>query len=121
MDKIFIRGMRFFGRIGYFEHEKQSGQEFIVNVTIFTDLREAGRTDQLDKTVHYGEVFDKAKALMDEARCDLIETYAESLAQRVLQDYAMVKKVVVGIDKPDAPIDGSFQSVGVEIERSRDD
>jgi dihydroneopterin aldolase len=121
MDKIFLRGIRFFGRIGYFDHEKESGQAFVLNITIFADLREAGMTDRLDKTIHYGEVFDKAKALMDEARFDLIETYAERLAQLILSDYSLAQKVLVCIDKPNAPIDGDFDSVGVEIERSRDD
>ena len=36
--------------------ERKLGQKFRVDVTIDTDLREAGRTDDLDKTMSYAAI-----------------------------------------------------------------
>lgn len=39
------------------QQENVLGQKFIVNATLYCDLKEAGRTDRLDDTVSYAEVF----------------------------------------------------------------
>lgn len=119
MDEIFLKGVRLFGRVGFFDHEKTNGQEFVLDIVLQVDLKEAGESDDLEKTVSYADVFDDAKQLMDTSDYDLVETYAERLAQLILKKYQRVNRVVVSIGKPDAPIVGSFESVGVRIERGR--
>jgi dihydroneopterin aldolase len=49
----------------------------------------------------------------------LIERLAESIAQFILNKYKNVEKTKILVKKPQAPIKGEFDWMGVEIERSR--
>lgn len=120
MDKVFLEGIELFGYIGVFEHEKKNGQTFYVNIELDVDLKPAGRSDELAQTVSYAEVFSLAEQVMEEARCDLIETYAERLADEIFSYFNLVEGVSIEVRKPDAPIEGTFKSVGVKIIRTRD-
>lgn len=120
MDKVFLEEIELFGYIGVFDHEKKNGQTFYVNIELGLDLKPAGRSDVLAHTVSYAEVFALAEQVMEEARCDLIETYAERLSDEVFAYFNMVNQVSIEVRKPDAPIEGTFKSVGVKIVRTRD-
>ena len=50
---------------------------------------------------------------------NLIETLAESIADEILKDYPLVKKVQVKVHKPEAPINVEFKDVIVKIEKER--
>lgn len=121
MDRIILKGLRFHGHIGVFEHEKRDGQSFVVNIEIQLDLSSAGKSDDLVQTISYADVYEMAKSQMEASTCNLIEAYAEILAGSLLRKYGMAERVVVGVDKPNAPIDGEFESMGIVIDRSRHD
>ena len=72
MDKIYLENLEFFAYHGVFEHEKQNGQTFYVTVTLDLDLTEAGISDDLEKTVNYGEVYDVIADVTLNRRFDLI-------------------------------------------------
>lgn len=42
----------------------------------------------------------------------LIETVAEALAYTILRQHPLVQFAIVRVDKPEAPIDGTFGTVG---------
>lgn len=121
LDKVFLEGVELFGYIGVFEAEKRNGQTFYIDVELGVDLRNAGRSDILAQTVSYAEVFALAEQLMDEARFDLIESYAEQLSEEIFSYFDLVQTTKITVRKPEAPIDGNFQAVGITIRRSRDD
>ena len=56
MDKIKITGLKIFAHHGVFPEEKENGQDFYVNATLYLNCKPAGITDDLTKSVHYGEV-----------------------------------------------------------------
>ena len=56
MDKIEIKDLEIFANHGVFEEEKKLGQKFLVSITLFLDVRKAGRNDDLNESIHYGEV-----------------------------------------------------------------
>lgn len=121
LDTIFLEGIELFGYIGVLEHEKREGQTFYIDIELEVDLRKAGRSDALAQTVNYAEVFALAEQLMEEARYDLIESYAEQLSEEIFSYFDLVQTAVVTVRKPEAPIDGKFRSVGVTLRRRRDD
>ena len=55
-DRILLREIRFFGNHGATREEQDVGQWYAVDMDLFLDLGHAGRTDDLSKTVDYGEV-----------------------------------------------------------------
>ena len=55
-DEIRIDNLKVFAHHGYFQEEKEKGQNFFINAVLYTDLSKAGGSDKLEETVHYGLV-----------------------------------------------------------------
>ena len=53
MDKMTLKGMRFFGYHGVFPEENKLGQQYIVGLELKLDLSDAAQTDDLAYTVNY--------------------------------------------------------------------
>ena len=117
MDKIYINNLEFIGFHGVFSEEKKLGQKFLVSLELTVDTREAGKTGDLTKSVHYGLVAQDVEKLFLEKSIDLIETCAENIAEMVLRKYELVKEVKVIVKKPWAPLQMHFENVAVEITR----
>lgn len=118
-DKIFLTSMPFFGRHGVFAEETKLGQRFMVTVELCFDLRQAARADDLALTVNYGDVYNIVRMVVEGPPKKLVETVAEDIAAILLREYVMIDRLRVRVEKPGAPIAGVFDTVGVEIERSR--
>lgn len=117
-DHITLTGLRASAFHGVLEHERRTGQVFIIDVTVWLDLGAAAATDDLDQTVHYGELAEEVVAAVEGDPVDLIETVAERVAQVALR-HAAVTRTVVTVHKPSAPIAVPFADVSVTIERRR--
>lgn len=117
MDKIYINNLEFIGFHGVFPEEKKLGQKFLVSLELIVDTREAGKTGDLTKSVHYGLVAQDVERIFLEKSRDLIETCAENIAEMVLKKYELVKEVKVTVKKPWAPLQMHFENVAVEISR----
>ena len=81
MDKIKIENLEIYAYHGVFPEEKEKGQRFFINATLYTDLRKAGKTDDLTASTHYGEVALLLYEKMTEKSYDLIERAAEVFHQ----------------------------------------
>ena len=119
MDKIELTGMEFIGYHGCLPEERLSGQPFIVDAVMYLSLQEAGKSDDLGKTVNYAEVFEKVREIVEGEPLNLIEAVAERIAAAVLSDFPLVAKVEITLHKPEAPIKGLFKYAAVTVERSR--
>lgn len=120
MDEIKLKGMRFHGRHGCLDFEKEQGQTFVVNLQLALDLRRAGSSDDLQDTVNYAQVFETVRSVVEDERYDLIEAVAERIAARVLAEFSRIAEISVEVEKPKAPIEGAFDCVAVSIRRARD-
>ena len=119
-DKIFLKGLAFYGHHGVSPHEKALGQRFIVDVTLECDARAAGMSDDLADAVDYVPAYEIVKAVIEGESKDLIESVAEEIAGRIL-DALDVSAVSVTIKKPEVAIKGSILSyAGLEIYRRRE-
>ena len=68
-------------------------QKFVLSFELDVDLRQAGKNDDLTKTVHYGELAQKVEEEFTKTSYDLIEKAAEEICEFVLLNYPLVKKV----------------------------
>jgi 7,8-dihydroneopterin aldolase/epimerase/oxygenase len=119
-DRIELRGMHFEGRHGVLPDEATTAQPFDVDVVLELGLAAAGRTDELSRTVDYGDVFRRARAVVEEGpHVALIEALAERIAADLLAAHPAVDAVTVRVRKPRAPLPGTFGWAGVEIRRER--
>uniref|UniRef100_A0A7C1J817 7,8-dihydroneopterin aldolase n=1 Tax=Ammonifex degensii TaxID=42838 RepID=A0A7C1J817_9THEO len=118
MDRIFLEGMAFFARHGVHPAERESGQRFVVDVTLYVDVAAAGRTDDIARTIDYVDVYRRVEAVVCGRSFQLIEALAEAVAAAILAEFP-VWQVGVRVKKPGAPLPGYFESVGVEILRTK--
>jgi dihydroneopterin aldolase len=119
-DSITLTGLRITAHHGVFDFERENGQEFVIDVTVWLDFRAAASGDDLAHTIHYGELaVDVADAVRRDP-VDLIETLAERIADVVLAHEA-AERVRVTVHKPQAPIEIPFADVSVQIERVQSD
>ena len=119
MDKIHINKMEFYGYHGVFSEETRLGQRFTVDLTVEVDLSKAGRSDQLEDSINYAELYQVCKDVVEGPAVKLIETVAEKISTKILGDFNAISVCHITVIKPDPPIPGHYQSVAVEITRSR--
>mgnify|MGYP003585698382 CR=1 FL=1 len=117
-DRIELRGLKVRGNHGVFDHEKQDGQDFYVDITVWMDLAPAAASDDLDDTLDYGGLAERAAAIIAGPSRDLIETVAAEIADGVMTD-PRVRSAEVVLHKPSAPIPLTFADVAVVAHRSR--
>lgn len=118
MDKIIIKNLETFGYHGVFEEEAFLGQKFIVDAALYLDTRKAGRTDDLQESLDYGEACQAIKALVEKERYQLIERLAEEIAERLLLNFPQLYSVEITVKKPWAPIRVTLDTAAVCIKRS---
>ncbi len=115
---IHLRGMEFYGYHGVLGEEQRLGQKFLVDVDIFplSQTKQAEKMDDIQYTINYAEVFVTVRECVENERYNLIEALAERIASQILSIYNC-SKVRVEVHKPQAPIQGVFKDVSVEIVR----
>jgi FolB domain-containing protein len=117
MDKVIIKNLLARGVIGINDWERERPQNILINLALFTDTRRAGETDDINDCVNYSTLSKKILAHAESAQRFTVEALANDLAKLCLEDSGVLK-VVVRVEKPGAA--RFAESVGVEIERSRD-
>jgi len=116
LDRLTLTGLRVHAHHGVFDYERESGQPFIIDVTVHLDLSTAGARDDLAETIHYGVLAEDIVRAVERDPVDLIETLAERVALVVLE-YRAARLVDVTVHKPQAPISVEFGDVTVSIQR----
>ena len=108
--KVFVRGLRVEAEVGVYHHERGMTQPLIVDVEL--DVAAVG-AERLADTVNYETIREAAKAIAAEGHIELVEMFAEGLAQRCLAD-ARVTRARVRVEKPMA-LAPDAAGAGVEI------
>jgi dihydroneopterin aldolase len=121
MDEIFLEGLRFYAYHGVNPEERTQGQRFTVDVRLEADLRDAGRTDDLNHTISYSAVYKRVRAIVEGPPRDLIETVGDEIARMVLDEFPASQAVEVTVRKPEVAIKGSMlDAAGITIRRRRE-
>lgn len=115
LNKVAVEGIRLYAYHGCLEEEAKIGGNYIVDVYLETDFREAARTDDLDKTIDYCAIYKIAKKEMAE-RSKLIEHVAQRIHRNITGTFPAVSKARVRVTKLNPPINGCVEKVFVEIE-----
>jgi dihydroneopterin aldolase len=117
MGKVMLKNMMFYGYHGVYEHEREMGQRFMVDVELGFDMAKASVSDELQDTVNYVAVYDEIKTMVETHKFKLLEALAGSIADRLLT--GLVTSVTVRVRKPSVPLPAPLDYVEVEFTRSR--
>ncbi|MDP6508219.1 MAG: dihydroneopterin aldolase [Chloroflexota bacterium] len=119
-DEIRVTGMTFFAYHGVKPEEKRLGQRFVVDVVVGTDLRAAGESDDLTKTLDYGRIYAVTREIVEGESLDLIEAVAERVCAAILALSPLAAEVATTVHKPAVPIPGTLDEASVRLVRRRE-
>ncbi|MGB0114788.1 MAG: 2-amino-4-hydroxy-6-hydroxymethyldihydropteridine diphosphokinase [Ilumatobacteraceae bacterium] len=116
-DQIRISELRAMAVVGALPHEREAAQPLQIDLVLDVDLHDAGRSDELGDTVHYGLVADQVSALVSESKDILLERLATRIADEVLT-FDLVEAVEVVLTKLRPPIAVDAATTSVRIRRT---
>jgi dihydroneopterin aldolase len=119
-DKVVIKGLHCSIRLGVKKEEQEVRRNCELDITLFFDLSEAGKTDDLDRTINYSKVIDLVLELSQQVQYKLLESFAYRLFEEIFQRTA-ARRIHLRVKKMNPPIEGRFQYVGVELTRNREE
>ena len=105
METLTLKSLRFKGYHGYYEEEREQGNDFEVDIVFTADLRKAGETDQLEDTIDYQEVLAIIKKVMNGPSLKLIETLAKRIGDQLFDKFTNVASLKVSVRKLHPPLD----------------
>lgn len=114
-DKIFISELEVQSRIGVTAEERKTPQRLLIDIEFRQSLADAGRSDNIRKTIDYDYAAKRVKALAEGRERNLIETLAEEIAAMLVKEFRP-NSVWLRVKK--FPLPGT-RYVAVEIERER--
>ncbi|MDD2332307.1 MAG: dihydroneopterin aldolase [Candidatus Cloacimonetes bacterium] len=117
--KISLNEMVFYGYHGVYAEERKLGQRFIVTVHLYTDPKRDQSIKHLEDTVDYTAVYAVIKTIMESHQFHLLEDCANTILDKLMQDFPLLMMIKVCIQKPSVAIQGSLKSVEVELLRER--
>jgi 7,8-dihydroneopterin aldolase/epimerase/oxygenase len=115
MARVFVTGLKVQAEIGVYKHEIGRKQPLVVDVEL--DVPTAG-LDRLSDTLNYETILTAAREIAGAGHIELVETFAERLAQACLAD-PRVTRARVRVEKPLALAPDAV-AAGVEIVLVRD-
>ena len=117
MGKIAVEGMKFFAYHGFYDHEREYGNQFTIDVYVDTDLSKAITQDELDATLDYEALYSIVRQSM-EHKYYLLEHLAGKIIASIHESFPAIEHVKVRVSKLNPPMKGEVQRVYIELERS---
>lgn len=112
MATITLEGMTFFAHHGYYVHEQERGNRFVVEVRLDTDIEQAALYDDLQQTINYETVYQLCAMIMEQP-CRLIETVVYRIAHEIRKSFPGLERIQVSMQKLDPELGGPVQSARV--------
>lgn len=116
MDRIHIYDLLARCILGINEIERREKQDVVINLTVYTDMRKAGKSDRIEDSVDYRALKKRVLAMVESSQFFLEEALAAAIAELCLSQPGVLQ-VDVHVEKPSAL--RFARSVAVEISRKR--
>ena len=118
-SKIYLRNVRFHAFHGVLPQERIVGNDYLVNLVLDYDFSSAMKTDDLQGTLNYAEVYQKVREEMA-VPSKLLEHVAGRIAHRLFSDFPEIQKLQLSITKVNPPMGSDSDGAGVEVVLTND-
>jgi 7,8-dihydroneopterin aldolase/epimerase/oxygenase len=118
MAKISLESMEFHAFHGCLEHEKLLGNTFIVHLQFELDTTICSKSDKLDDTLNYQQVYDFIAVEMN-IPSQLLEHLAERIATGLQKHFPQMEALKLCISKLNPPLGAKVAAVTIEVEKSK--
>ena len=116
-QRVALTDLRFYAYHGYYPEEQVLGNEFMVAIQVAFGRQGEGE-DELGNTVNYEALYNIAQTEMLQPR-KLLETVAETILNRIRQDFSFVDEIEVNICKSRPPFGGDHAKAAVTLSWKR--
>lgn len=118
-SKIYLRNVRFHAFHGVLPQEGIVGNDYLVNLVLDYDFSSAMKTDDLQGTLNYADVYQKVREEMA-VPSKLLEHVAGRIAHRLFSDFPEIQKLQLSITKVNPPMGADSDGAGVEVVLTND-
>ena len=120
MGIIRLNNMNFYGYHGVYDFEKEQGANFEIELELFTSLTKSSKSDNIEDTINYEDVYEQVKKAFGSKSYFLLEKLADSISKSIFEEHK-IDKLIIRVRKINAPLDGKLDSVEIELKRKRAD
>lgn len=114
VTKINLKDIRFHSFHGVMEQERMVGNDFVVNLSLELPLDKAMRSDRLEDTVNYAEIYAVVKQEMDIPSA-LLEHAAARVLSALKERFPSITAAHIELEKLNPPFGADIRSASVEI------
>nr|YP_002049490.1 possible dihydroneopterin aldolase [Paulinella chromatophora]ACB43280.1 possible dihydroneopterin aldolase [Paulinella chromatophora] len=119
IDRIHVRRLKLWARVGVLPHERELGQWFELNFSLILNLEIAALDDSLKQSCDYSVAIYSLQYLAEQLVCNTIESFAKSCLE-VLEDIYGPLPMRIEVIKCQAPVTNFDGEVSVELYRRWD-
>ena len=114
---IHVKDINLWAHVGVLEKERLYGQSFLVDFSLWLDVADAARYDDLSSTADYSVAIKGLQKLAFDMNCHTIETFSECILD-YLEDLFGNVQMKIFLRKCNPPVEGFNGSVGIERTRN---
>ena len=105
MDQLTLKSLKFKAYHGFYEAERNRGNQFEVDVIISSDFSVSGKTDRLENTINYEQVCSMVETVMRGPSYKLIEALTQQIGKTIFDAYQQIEKLEIRLRKLSPPLD----------------
>ena len=113
MDKIKLKDIKIYAYHGCLSEENLIGGEYLVNLSVFSNLKKSSLSDELKDTIDYVSLLDIVKKEML-SPSKLLENVVKRVVDKIFLVFPKINKVSLEVSKLNPPINGNVFSASVK-------
>jgi dihydroneopterin aldolase len=121
LSSLKLKNAVFYAYHGVFTEEHNLGRKFEVDAELFYDFTKASQTDKLEDAINYVFVYRYIHDILTANKFFLVEKISCLIAEKLLEKFDNVSRVVINVRKCDPPVGGLIDNVEAKIDLKRSD
>lgn len=113
MGKIKLKDIKIYAYHGCLSEENLIGGEYLVNLSVFSNLKKSSVSDELKDTIDYVSLLNIVKKEML-SPSKLLENVVKRVVDKIFLVFPKIDKVSLEVSKLNPPINGNVFSVSVK-------
>ncbi len=118
MSTIRLKNIKIYAFHGCMEEEGKIGSDYLVNLSVKSDLDKAAKSDRLSDTVDY-VLLQKIVKVEMAVRSKLLEHVGSRIIKSIFNQVPLAKSIKVTVSKLNPPIGGDVEEVSVTMKSKR--
>lgn len=118
LGTIALENMEFYAGHGHFPEEKLTGNRFVVNLYIDTDITAAASSDSLADTLDYQKVYQAvSREMMHHSH--LLEHLCYRIGTALMHEFSSILILRMSVSKVNPPLGGKLDRVSLSVQFKR--